>query len=477
MVIYFLLMKECHQEEIHLCGKIQSHGYLIVFANDFCIATSENSLKLLKQPLNNILGKGLPEILQLLAPNLALDIDKIYRKISVAHCRYSEKILLMDREYDLTFFFEDQKTFLEIEPCDGHVKNIGRIYEYARHLQAYREKIWVTLCDLIRDIIGFDRIAVYRFNKDKTGQVIAENKVENIDSILGFHYPEFDIPAQARALYLRFRARHVADINAPTIDILGIDPDQLDLGKCSLRALSPIHLKYLRNAGVSASASFSIILNDQLWGLVVCQNKIAKNVDLTQRYVSELLIEYAINYYFADYQRRKIQKRTLVTDVEKQMLARLMENLDEEATIEEFASKIMKTVKADGILIRRNDGMISFGEVPDHREQLLLEKYIETNQFAEMFSTDQFEPSENQESAIEFPGIIRINILPAKGWFICMYRKEQVKEIVWAGRPEKIVNDAGQKVDFPSPRTSFQAWRKSGPRLFDRTWNCRAITN
>jgi hypothetical protein len=94
-------------------------------------------LKLLKQPLNNILGKGLPEILQLLAPNLALDIDKIYRKISVAHCRYSEKILLMDREYDLTFFFEDQKTFLEI----GNAPNGIYQKSFASYLKNYTNQL------------------------------------------------------------------------------------------------------------------------------------------------------------------------------------------------------------------------------------------------------------------------------------------------------------------------------------------------
>ena len=453
-------MKECHQEQIHLCGKIQSHGYLLVFDNESCIGVSENALHLLKHPLNEILGKGLPKILQLLAPNSELDLNKIKRNICAQLSRHSEKIYLIDSEYDLTFFSECGRIFLEIEPCDGHINNIGRIYDYARLLQANRTAIWDSLCDLVRDIINFDRVAVYRFNKDKSGQVIAESKVANIDSILGFHYPEFDIPEQARALYLRFRARHVADIDAPTIDILGIDPEQLDLGQCSLRALSPIHLKYLRNAGVSASASFSIIINDQLWGLVVCQNKLGKNLDLTQRHVCALLVEYAINYYFADYQRRKIQRRTLVTDVEKQMLASLMENLDIDATIEEFADKIMKTVKAHGILIRKNDGIISFGEVPDYQEQLLLEKYIDANQSIEMFCTDKFEPLENNETAIEFPGIIRINILPAKGWFICMYRKEQVKEIVWAGKPEKIFSESGEKLNFPSPRSSFQAWRQ-----------------
>lgn len=453
-------MKECHQERIHLCGKIQSHGYLLVFSDESCIGVSENMLQFLKQPLKEILGKGLPKILQLLAPDYELDLDKVNRKIGVELSRYSEKLFLRDKEYDLTFFSHAQKIFLEIEPCDGNFNDISSIYDYARHLQDNISVIWETLCNLIRDIISFDRVAVYRFKKDNSGQVIAESKSENMDSILGFHYPEFDIPAQARALYLQFRARHVADIDAPAIDILGIEPDQLDLGKCSLRALSPIHLKYLKNAGVSASASFSIVINDQLWGLVVCQNKVCKNVDLTQRHVCSLLVEYAINYYFSDYQRRKIHRRTLVTDVEKQMLASLMENLDIDATLAEFAYKIMKTLKADGILIRRNDGIISFGEVPSYSEQLLLEKYIEAGEFSEMFSTDKFEPLANNETEIEFPGIIRIDILPAKGWFICIYRKEQVKELVWAGKPEKLFGGSGGKSDFPSPRTSFEAWRQ-----------------
>ena len=40
-----------------------------------------------------------------------------------------------------------------------------------------------------------------------------------------------------------------------------------------LRSVSPIHLDYLRNMGVCASMSISIIVDGRLWGLIACHHQ------------------------------------------------------------------------------------------------------------------------------------------------------------------------------------------------------------
>ena len=64
----------------------------------------------------------------------------------------------------------------------------------------------------VRELTGFDRVMVYRFDDDWNGEVIAEAKLDSLNTFLGLHYPATDIPAQARELYrrnwLRMHPRH-----------------------------------------------------------------------------------------------------------------------------------------------------------------------------------------------------------------------------------------------------------------------------
>src|SRR5690606_29658691 len=124
----------------------------------------------------------------------------------------------------------------------------------------------------VRSITGFDRVMVYRFDDDASGHVFAEDCGPDTTGFLHHHFPASDIPRQARALYVRNRARAIPDaqyVPAP------LQPDvfsSLDLSDVGLRSVSRVHLEYLHNMGVRASASFSIVRDDTLWGLIACHN-------------------------------------------------------------------------------------------------------------------------------------------------------------------------------------------------------------
>jgi len=59
------------------------------------------------------------------------------------------------------------------------------------------------VADETRNITGYDRVMIYRFDEQYNGEVYAESKIHNNESWLNLHYPHTDIPAQARALYLK----------------------------------------------------------------------------------------------------------------------------------------------------------------------------------------------------------------------------------------------------------------------------------
>jgi chemotaxis family two-component system sensor kinase Cph1 len=147
----------------------------------------------------------------------------------------------------------------------------------------------------VRAITGFETVLVYRFDPDWNGEAIAEDRVPDWSrSLLGLHFPASDIPAQARALYVRSRSRFVTDRDAEPVPILGdarLAGDPIDLTFAQHRSLSPIHLEYQRNLGVNGSMSASIIVDGTLWGLLIGHHRRPHYVPPEARASAALLAE------------------------------------------------------------------------------------------------------------------------------------------------------------------------------------------
>lgn len=454
---------ECHEEEIHRCGNVQYFGYLFVFDESKCIAVSENIVQILGISIEKILGLPINQVLPLLSADVDWNLAEIEKQIAdEIFFRFVERICIKNVDYYLSIYRYDEKTYIEIEICNKNHLKATRLFYYAKYLEEKHGNAWQSLTVLIREIIGFDRVMVYRLEEDNSGQVIAESITDGVNSLMGYRYPEFDIPAQARELYTKFLSRHVADIDAPIFSVQGRNAADVDLTRCSIRALSPVHLQYLRNAGARASASFSIVIEGKLWGLVACQNREPLNVDLAQRHLCAFLTQYAVNYYLSEHQKENLVAQTIMGVMERDLKSELLVNSDIAVVLERFAPQIMEIAGADGLMIKHDRGSKAWGEIPNEQFQHQIDYYLSKQGDADLFSTSTFVYDQGQhvQSTI-FPGIVRINILPNNEWYIYLFRKEHIYEHVWAGKPEKIYQyDQKKEIEFPSPRTSFDAWRE-----------------
>ena len=65
----------------------------------------------------------------------------------------------------------------------------------------------------VKKLINYDRIMIYKFLDDGHGEVVAEEKEEELEPFFGLHYPASDIPKQARELYKLNLTRLIADVN------------------------------------------------------------------------------------------------------------------------------------------------------------------------------------------------------------------------------------------------------------------------
>ncbi|HEY1186259.1 MAG TPA: GAF domain-containing protein, partial [Gemmata sp.] len=149
------------------------------------------------------------------------------------------------------------------------------------------------LAEEVRMLTGFDRVMVYRFHPDHSGEVVAEAARAGLPAYLGLNYPAADIPAPAREIYKKVWVRVIPDAAAPAVPLVppGTGAGSVDLTHCPLRAVSPIHVEYLTNMGVTATMSLSLLSGTELWGLVACHHYSPRRLPGDTRTVCEVVAQ------------------------------------------------------------------------------------------------------------------------------------------------------------------------------------------
>ncbi|MFD2555027.1 ATP-binding protein [Sphingobacterium tabacisoli] len=451
----------CEDELIHLCGQVQEFGFLLVFDPDLsCTAASENVAEWLDLSAQDLLGSPIAVCLDRLslAPiNFqqlfsSFEKDPLFREVS--------EVTIQSTPFYLSIHQREGLLYLEFEQFNPSKPSSTKLYSHARSLDAAGENLWFALCESIYHVIGFDRVMIYKFMDDGSGQVIAEKTADDMSSLLGYRYPESDIPPQARQLYSQFIARHTVDVNAPTYPILGRDIGTLDIGRCSIRALSPIHLQYLRNAEVEASASFSILVDGHLWGLVTCQHRKPRMIDLGQRHLCVFLVQYTVNRFLAYQRNLDLQYNKRIKTLELDLKEKLLVNPDIRAVLCDHAGPMCEMAGADGLIIHHPEGTYRYGSCPDREHFEKIQQIISLRGKKELAAYQQIQV-DNPDGPL-FPGVAKVNILNIPRLTLYWFRKAIEAEETWAGNPEKHYRyDTSTGLNHPSLRTSFEAWKQT----------------
>ncbi len=134
----------------------------------------------------------------------------------------------------------------------------------------------------VQSFLGTDRIKIYRFQPDGSGQVIAEaTHSGRLPSLQGLYFPASDIPSYAKELFVKARQRVIVDVPSQITTLSRLDPTQtatpltLDdiyttpIEDVLQRPVDPCHLQYLTAMGVQSSLVIPILHRQELWGLLV----------------------------------------------------------------------------------------------------------------------------------------------------------------------------------------------------------------
>ena len=210
----------CEQEPIHILGHIQSYGYLIAIEPDTysIVHVSNNIADLVGSEASKLLGQSIDKVLA--GTNLPIstltEILNVGQRNDSWETMNPHRLTLNGKDWNLIIHQHKGLILLEWEPIgDEHNQSINQllISQALTEVQSSRtlDELLQNTARRVKTIIGFDRVMVYRFGDDWHGQVIAEEKEDDLEPFLGLHYPASDIPKQARELYKVNLVRLIAD--------------------------------------------------------------------------------------------------------------------------------------------------------------------------------------------------------------------------------------------------------------------------
>ncbi len=310
-------------------------------------------------------------------------------------------------------------------------------FEQAVTLQNFCDRAAIEF----RRVTGFDRVLVYQFLDDDAGRVLAEARRDDQRSFSNHHFPAADIPKQARALYVRNLTRVIPDVTyQPALLRPGWSaPEPLDMSDSSLRSVSPIHVQYLKNMGVSASASVSIVKDGVLWGLIACHNGTPRMMGFDVRVTCRALAGAMARQIKAKEEAESYRQGLRLRSFEDEIVRLLSEGNSLGAALSGHLGEFSRMLGANGVAVLRAGELVMNGVCPSEAEVRDLAKWVLARTDETMFFTDRLAEAYPPAAAFRErgSGLLALTASTAEPWLLLWFRVEQVEIINWAGNPHK----------------------------------------
>jgi PAS domain S-box-containing protein len=319
----------------------------------------------------------------------------------------------------------------------------------------------------VKDLTGFDRILLYRFDEAGHGTVLTEKNNGRLPSYLDLRFPASDIPQQARQLYLLNTVRIIPDasyVPSPLRASGQRQVDRLDLSMSLLRSVSPIHLEYMRNMGTLSSMSISIICEGKLWGLISGHHSTPHSVPYLVRSACDLLTKMVSSQLMAFRTASKLEKMVHFHGVQRRMLTNMAAENDYVAAIVSQMADLAGVTDADGTALIIDGRCEIYGQTP--REEAVQRLAVWMDAQPELMLFESRHLQREIEWADEFSdvasGLLAIRISDVRQSYLMWFRPEVVKTVKWAGEPppQKSANGNGHRTKSLHPRESFRIWKE-----------------
>ncbi len=497
-------LSECEREPIHLLEHIQPHGGLLAVAAEgepwrvthasanIHTLLGVSAEDLLGRPLDATLAPALAALLRARAASCLARDAATETAPQPATESHTVTAPAGPATWTVTAFRSGARVVIEIEPV--HPSPCG---------DGSRADAWITRSGTpagpdgagwrevdaphrlgdetvraVAEATGHDRVMLYMFHPDWSGEVIAETRRPDLEPYLGLRYPASDIPAQARHLYTINLLRTIVDVAARPVPVLSEPPatgdpvEPLDLTLSDLRSVSPYHIEYLRNMEVGATLTASVLVNGTLWGMIACHHRGVHPVTPAARaVVSQLATSLAERI---EHRLRRAERR------HGDRMARYLSGLRSRLAGGEplpralltGPGRLMETLGAESSLIVCGEtmAMVGLGPSPPKMRRILEavppadEQVFSTDHLAALL--DDVDPCAAGLAVV----IVNRNPLVAVG----VLRPPETRQVFWAGDPSRpaLRRPGRERI---SPRQSFAAWKETHGN-HAKPWNAGDLT-
>lgn len=451
----------CEDEPIQIPGLIQPIGYF------FAVDKDEYKIKYIGENIGEIYTHGAKDLLDTQISDLFVDMKSIIEdfKTKCQQCReryFDVDAKFCTQRFDLFMSCYDERYILcEFIPRVSSEYSLNNVYDKVIHNITEEakdiNKLFQSVVRNIRDLTKYDRVMLYKFDSDYNGEVIAESKIDSIDSYLNLHYPSSDIPAQARKLYLKNTTRIIGNVNYQAQGVISYYDEPIDMSFGFLRSVSPIHLEYMKNMGVYASMTLSIIINDKLWGLIACHHGSEfipsfETIEVCEK-ISKI-VSYLIKIFEEKEYESNKNKFLGTIDTISSVMKQNIGIKDSYLFMIDNVDMFKSLFEADGVIcLYENDISYSGLSINDNDIRVFVECIYRMHFVREFITSSLIEHFKGLKESIlkECAGVVALKLNTNPRVMLIWTKVEQVQTINWGGNP----NESDTKMTL-SPRKSFE---------------------
>jgi light-regulated signal transduction histidine kinase (bacteriophytochrome) len=465
----------CAAEPIRIPGSIQPYGALLTLQIETLavLQVGGNTADLFGEAPAKLIGRKAADLFSRQeVACLRRSLDPTYKMSQPAHV-FSRRSRVGGAVVDVLAHQISGVLVLELEPRsieepDDPLALVQTMIQRLQHAATTRPLHEAIVAE-VRAVTGFDRVMLYRFMADASGVVVAEECDTGTHAYLGLHFPESDIPSQARALYLENRIRAIPDAtyaSAPLMpDANPLDGQPLDLSQSVLRSVSKVHLQYLANMGVAASLSLSLVISGRLWGLIACHHGVPRHLPYRLRLALELFVDMACSLKQTNLLADELAADENSARLHQGLVARLSQETDLRTGLKRLYPSLLELIPAGGLGLWIDGSFDGIGNVPDGAQIAALVAWLNETVADGLFYTqclaEAFPPA--AAFADVASGILTLSLSRTPRDYVIWFRPEVIRTVTWAGDPHKVVSLGPDGAQL-SPRGSFAAWKQSVDR-------------
>jgi light-regulated signal transduction histidine kinase (bacteriophytochrome) len=456
----------CDSINLASLTKLQSYAAALIIdrKSKAIIQYSDNTSSLLKTSVSNLNTQLVSQFISCRAKS-----DSFNKWLAKSDKRYRSFIWKGDKsDFPVWVYIHQQPQIilLEIELVEvdlleediffviDEIANLNMDKSYERSEDCANQ-----ICKKLQEITGYDRTIIYRFEADNSGVVIGEAIKTGMESYLGLRFPATDIPEAVRALYLKQPLRYIPDIRYTPVSLIPDSILNVDLTELPLRAVSPVHLEYLQNMGVTSSLSVAIINNNTLWGLIAFHHREPRKLSPEYRFGLLLLAKNLARTFIMIDNIKRSQEAQAVFKKLQNIQSVIYKESSLLTVFKRIKSELLSLFSAHGVAYCYQERVYQFGLTPTDTQITHLVDWLAKKPPFKLFSTNKL--PEDYPLSSEFDthpcGLLVIPLSTEDKHCLLLFRQVLFSQVSWAGDPNRVLTI--QDLEY-SPRQSFNIWKE-----------------